>query len=143
MQGTVHEVYSHRYERNVFKGYEEPGYNACMKFLRKNMESFGYTLEYFMTEPEDRNWDDIDQFLPIGIWKDTTDQYSDEECDDDNYVEIPVPQYLLWQWYKENVKSDGTIEDMLFWLFEEYTCDETAELYYWLTEHNYFWKRID
>jgi len=158
MENTVHEVYSHRYSRNVFKGYGEEGYNACMDFMKRNLERLEFTLEYFRTEPEDRYWDDVEKMLPVGIWKDTTGQYSDEECDEDNMVTIPVPQDLLWQWYMENAEFDReqcadqepeggwaeiTIEDMLRWLWEEYTLDETDGLYYWLAQHNYYWKRLD
>ena len=158
MQDTVHEAYSHYFERNMFKGYGEAGYTACMNFMNRNKN--GYTdgdLEYFLTEPDDRTWDDREKILPVPIYKDTTDQYTDEECDDDNCVEIPVPEDLLWQWYLECEEFDreqscqepeggwaeSTIEDMYRWVWEESTCDETLDLYYWLTKHNYFWKRID
>lgn len=164
MENYVHEVYDGKFQQNVFKGYGTAGYNACMDYMnRRHTDGNGFHLEYFMTEPEGRNWDDIEKMLPVSVYKDTTGQYTDEEIDDpcdpwSNIVEIPVPQDLLWQWYMECAEFDReqcpddepsggwgdiTVEDMLRWVWEESTCDETYALYDWLTAHNYFWKRLD
>ena len=160
MEDCVHEVYWHKYRRNVFKGYGNAGYAACMDYMKRHKELWNTEdgLEYFMTEPEDQTWEDSERMLPVGIWKDTTNQYTDEECDKDNELVIPVPQDLLFKWYMENAEFDREqcpeympeggwpdipISDMLRWLWEEYTLDETDGLYYWLTQHGYYWKRLD
>ena len=84
-------------------------------------------------------------YFPVSVYKDTTNQYTDEECDEDNSVEIPVPEDLLWQWWTEGTdeEEDLTPEDLRRWVYSESTCDDTTNLYYWLTQHGYFWKRLD
>ena len=96
-------------------------------------------------------------YYPISVYKDTTGQYTDEECDEDNIVEIPVPADLLWQWWLECLEFDRdprwndepeggwdepTRDDLNRWVYKEYTCDDTYMLIDWLKEHNYIWKRI-
>ena len=115
-----------------------------------------YTLHWTYAKKE---WDQTVMFgfYPISIYKDTTGQYTDVECDDDNVVEIPVPIDLLWQWFVECAEFDReeccwtpedgwcdlTRDDLKKWVFEESTCDDTQNLYDWLCNHNYFWKRLD
>lgn len=84
---------------------------------------------------------------PVSIYKDTTGQYTDYECDIDNCVEIPVPEDLLIQWFMDsdcwNPKYSAEIlEDLYKWVYEESTCDETCDLYLWLCDHGYYWKRL-
>lgn len=84
---------------------------------------------------------------PVCIYKDTTGQYTDDECDADNCVEIPVPEDLLVQWFKDNdcwnqQTSAEILEDLYKWVYEESTCDETCDLYDWLRAHGYHWKRL-
>ena len=99
----------------------------------------------------------MDGFFPISIYKDTTGQYTDEECDRNNCVEIPVPKNLVIQWFHDtwNIEAafgkfgelgyteDEFLRDVYFWVYEESTCDETNDLYDWLCKHNYYWKRLD
>lgn len=161
MENCVHEVYHRLYQQNVFVGYGEAGYRACMDYMKRNSEN--EYLEYFRTDPEDRTWSDINKMLPVSIYKDSTGQYTDEEvydpCDPwSNIMEIPVPQDLLWKWYMECAEFDReqcpeyepeggwgeiTVEDMLRWVWEESTCDETYGLYDWLIAHNYKWTRLN
>lgn len=99
-------------------------------------------------------------YLCVPIYKDSTMQYTDEECDEDNCVEIPVPEDLLWQWWceclefdrsqpeSEQWKPEGgwdepTKDELLRWCNEESTCDDTIDLYEWLCDHGYYWKRLD
>ena len=107
----------------------------------------------------DKEWDNTTMpgYYPVSIYKDSTGEYTDEECDDDNVVEIPVPADLLWQWFVECVEfdreeccwtpdggwDDPTHEDLINWVYKESTCDDTYMLYEWLCNHNYFWKRLD
>ena len=110
----------------------------------------------------DKKWDSVSMYgyFPVSVYKDTTNQYTDEECDEDNSVEIPVPKDLLWQWWCEGLEFDRsrpeskqyepedgwdepTPDDLVRWVHEESTCDDTTDLYYWLTQHGYFWKRLD
>ena len=106
---------------------------------------------------------DMDDYYPVSIYKDTTGQYTDEEIDDPknsegNCVEIPVPKDLLMQWFRETwnidrdyermnkefgYTEDDVISDLRTWIYEESTCDDTAELYGWLVAHNYNWKRLN
>lgn len=84
---------------------------------------------------------------PVSIYKDTTRQYTDDECDIDNCVEIPVPEDLLIQWFMDsncwNQKvSTEILEDLRKWVYEESTCDETCDLYDWLCAHGYYWRRL-
>ena len=101
-------------------------------------------------------WIDMEDYYPISIYKDTTGQYSDYECDCDNCVEIPVPKDLLIQWFHDtwNIEEafgkfgelgynqEAFLRDVEVWVYEESTCDETEDLYYWLCQHGYFWKRL-
>jgi hypothetical protein len=84
---------------------------------------------------------------PISIYKDTTGQYTDDECDIDNCVDIPVPEDLLIQWFMDEncwnrQVSAEILEDLRKWVYEESTCDETCDLYRWLCGHGYHWKRL-
>ena len=95
-------------------------------------------------------WDVVEMpdYYPISIYKDTTRQYIDEECDRDNCVEIPVPKDLIVQWLKDKSSwnqevANEILEDLEKWIYSESTCDDTEDLYVWLTQHNYFWKRLD
>ena len=100
---------------------------------------------------------------PVTIYKDTTGQYSDAEIENSqdmfsNMVEILVPEDLLWQWYMECAEFDReqclemepddgwgeiTKEDMVRWVYEESTADDTTSLYDWLKKHGFNWKRPD
>lgn len=84
-------------------------------------------------------------YFPVPIYKDITGQYTDEECDEDNCVEIPVPDDLLWQWWSEENPEgeDSTPDDLSHWVYSESTCDDTIYLLDWLNAHGYFWKRLD
>lgn len=84
---------------------------------------------------------------PICIYKDVTGQYTDDECDEDNCVEIPVPEDLLVQWLMDSncwnpQVSAEILEDLHKWIYEESTCDDTCDLYHWLCHHGYCWKRL-
>lgn len=110
----------------------------------------------------DKEWYTVimPEYFPVSIYKDTTDQYTNGECDADNCVEIPVPEDLLWQWWIECLEFDRsqpeaeaykpedgwdepTRDDLIKWVYEESTCDDTQNLYCWLMQHNYYWKRLD
>ena len=95
--------------------------------------------------------------LPVTIYKDTTRQYTDEECDIDNTIEIPVPFDLLFAWWNEQwdngdefyaeFSGNGEripqdVEGFIRWVNEESTADDTIDLYRWLIDHNYYWKRL-
>ena len=109
-----------------------------------------------------KEWDTVimPEYFPVSIYKDSTGQYTDEECDEDNCVEIPVPRPLLWKWWLECLEFDRsqpeskayepkdgwdepTWDDLSHWIYDESTCDDTYMLYEWLCNHNYFWKRLD
>ena len=111
---------------------------------------------------KDKEWDTVDMpgYFPVSVYKDSTGQYTDAECDEDNVVEIPVPEYLLWQWWIECLEFDRsqpeskayepedgwdepTREDLFHWVYHESDCDATYMLYEWLVDHNYCWKRLD
>lgn len=84
---------------------------------------------------------------PVCIYKDTTHQYTDEECDADNCVEIPVPESLLVQWFMDGKCWNQTVsaeilEDLRKWVYEESTCDDTCDLFNWLEQHGYCWRRL-
>ena len=93
------------------------------------------------------------EMWPVTIYKDTTGQYTEEECDLDNMIEIPVPPALLFQWWIEdlvnnktywgNAWQDGDEESFARWYKEESIADDADTLYSWLCDHNYFWKRLD
>lgn len=108
----------------------------------------------------DKEWETVDMpgYFPVSVYKDSTGQYTDKECDDDNVVEIPVPENLLWQWWLECLEFDRdprwnkepddgwgevTRDDLIRWVYHESTCDDTYMLYEWLCYHNYYWKRLD
>ena len=101
----------------------------------------------------------MEDYYGVGIWKDTTGQYTDEECDEDNYIEIPVPKDLLLAWFRETWDYDRLLSDpeaiefglteesvkhdFDVWYYEESTACDTDELYGWLCRHGYFWKRLE
>ena len=91
----------------------------------------------------------LEGYYPVSIYKDTTNQFSDEECDQCNVVEIPVPKDLLFEWFMEDPERRDFVAQfdaqnyILMWVFEESTCDDTVNLYGWLMEHGYFWRRLD
>ncbi len=112
------------------------------------------------------DWDVVrmPDYLPVTIYKDTTDQYTEEEITEfirsnlffSEMVEIPVPNDLLKQWWYECLEFDReqgdepeggwapvTDDDFLRWVWKESTADDTQNLYDWLCDHNYFWKRLD
>jgi len=103
-------------------------------------------------------------YLPVTIFADSTGQYTEDECVNDNLVEIPVPNDLLYQWWIETCErfgpfeaefmSDGQIpineDGFKRWVWEESTAMDTEwpccscdTLYDWLRDHNYYWKRLD
>ncbi len=109
----------------------------------------------------DKTWDTVivPGYSPVPIYKDSTMQYTDEECDEDNVVEIPIPDVLLWKWWLECLEFDRsqpeakayepddgwdepTWDDLKHWIYEESTCDDTIMLYEWLCDHGYYWKRL-
>ena len=71
------------------------------------MERPPYIMNWKWTY-KDKKWDSADMYgyFPVPVYKDTTGQYTDEECDEDNCVEIPVPEDLLWQWWCEGLEFD-------------------------------------
>ena len=95
------------------------------------------------------------KLLPVTIYADTTGQFTDEECDRDNTVEILVPRDLLYQWFVETCQNDGpffeeftgtdpipvTERGFLKWVYAESTADDTVELYHWLNVHGFTWTR--
>ena len=112
------------------------------------------------------DWDIVrmPDYLPVTIYKDTTDQYTEEEITEfirsnlffSEMVEIPVPNDLLKQWWYECLEFDReqgdepeggwapvTDDDFLRWVWKESTADDTINLYDWLCDHGYFWKRLD
>lgn len=110
----------------------------------------------------DKEWDSVTMYgyFPVSVYKDSTMQYTDAECDEDNCVEIPVPEDLLWQWWCEGLEFDRsqpeskqyepedgwdepTRDDLVRWVYEESTCDDTIDLLEWLEDHGYYWKRLD
>lgn len=102
----------------------------------------------------DETWDRVIMpgYYPVPFYKDITGMYTDEECDDDNCVEIPVPEDLLWEWFttESNYSEDEdgeaaylTRDDLVKWVYEESICDETIWLFEWLQDHKFFWKRLD
>lgn len=107
---------------------------------------------------EKRTLIDMPGMLPVSFYKDITGQYTDEECDLDNVVEIPVPEDLLLQWFRKEWHIDDSFDrysqefgytesdvkdDLKTWVYQESTCDDTIELFQWLEDHGYTWKRID
>ena len=103
-------------------------------------------------------WEDKENMLCVTIYTDTTGQYTDEEIDRwGNLLDIPVPEDLLWEWYKDCERfdreescwvpdggyTDSTYEDFRKWYEEEYTADDVNSLYSWLVAHGYHWKRLD
>lgn len=103
-------------------------------------------------------WIDMPDYYPVTIYKDTTGQYTDDECDRDNCVEIPVPKQLLLQWFRKewNIDRDfehmnkeygyteaDVLEDLKTWVYEESTADDSVNIYGWLMDHGYYWKRLD
>lgn len=121
----------------------------------------------WMTETQTQNGRvmiEMPDYLPVTIYKDSTDLYTEEEITEsirsnlffDEMVEIPVPNDLLKQWWYECLEFDRkwgdepeggwapvTDADFLRWVWEESTADDTINLYDWLCDHNYFWKRLD
>ena len=110
----------------------------------------------------DKEWDTVDmpEFFGITIYKSTTGQYTEEEMEEfenspdmcSEVVHIPVPRKLLFDWWieqGEHKREFGvgyipeTEDGLITWLREEYTWDETYDLYDWLKAHNYYWKRLD
>ena len=112
------------------------------------------------------DWDTVrmPDYLPVTIYKDTTDQYTEEEITEfirsnlffSEMVEIPVPNDLLKQWWYECLEFDReqgdepeggwapvTDDDFLRWVWKESTADDTINLYDWLCDHGYSWKRLD
>lgn len=91
---------------------------------------------------EENKWMNHNSMICVPVYADETGQYTDEECDFDNVVEIPVPQDMMLQFFAE--RGNPMTEDKLnVWRWEESTCDDTIGLINWLVAHNYTWKRID
>lgn len=105
----------------------------------------------------------MERLLPVPIYADTTGQYTEDDLDAMEFLpfgqvlEIPVPESLLKAWWYECLQFDReescqepeggwppvTDDDFYAWVFEESTADDCDSLYDWLTDHNYYWRRLD
>ena len=96
-----------------------------------------------------REYVNMPGYLPVTIYADTTNQYTDEEIEEmqnstwGQMMEIPVPEDLLFRWWQDdNYGNSSSREDFNKWFYDESTADDCDTLYNWLVAHNYFWKRI-
>ena len=99
------------------------------------------------------------KMLPVTIYADTTDQYTEEEIEEmqgvfGQMIEIEVPEDLLFQWWLEIQSTGGrwfagdtllpqTKEGFLRWVYEESVADDADTLFDWLVAHGFHWKRSD
>lgn len=88
--------------------------------------------------------------LPVTIYADTTDQYTEEEIEEmqgifGQMIEIEVPEDLLFQWFVEQEWEDYStdIKDFYRWVYEESVADDADTLFDWLVAHGFHWKRSD
>lgn len=119
-------------------------------------------MRTWMTEtetPSGRIVIDMPGYLPVTIYADTTQQYTEEEIEElqdsswGQMMEIPVPEDLLFQWWIDDLDSnelhwdkykyESTYKEFKRWFNEESTADDCDTLYGWLKNHNYNWKRLD
>ena len=86
-------------------------------------------------------WMERNHMICVPVYADSTGEYTDEECNFDNCVEIPVPEHLMLQFFSD-IGYPMTKEELDKWQWKESTCDDTVYLINWLVAHNYTWKRL-
>lgn len=73
----------------------------------------------------------------IMIYRDSTGLFSKTECDNNNLMEMLIPEWILQEWYKKNEKNfikeceENSLNVPCFrtWITEVYTADDTDGLY--------------
>lgn len=79
---------------------------------------------------------DCQDLVSICVYKDSTGRYSDEECNQDNTVDLQFPVRILWAWYNNMMERPCVPDEFWYWLDEQSTADDTdglvqfAEKYY-------------
>ena len=51
------------------------------------------------------DWYTKNDMVCVPVYKDLTGQYTDDECDEDNCVEIPVPMILMKDFFKDSIHN--------------------------------------
>ena len=89
----------------------------------------------------------LDLSIPVCVYASSTGLYTPDECDYDNLTSITFPTDIVWKWYNENVRPnyepDAPEADFITWYKEEYTADDTDELYAYAKDHGFTGKRPD
>ena len=75
----------------------------------------------------------------VCIYADTTQGlFTEEECELDNLVYVWFPSEIVRAFYEEMVDHNGTFEE---WYNEEYTADDTCELYDYAKRNGFYASR--
>ena len=89
-----------------------------------------------------------ENMMEMALYCDSTDLYTEEECNIDNITYLDFPKELVKQYFMDQClkyfRNDEDISDDAFyedWLLE-YTCDDTDGLYWYAKEHGYGARRV-
>ena len=89
-----------------------------------------------------------DKFIEVCVYADSTNLFTEEDCNTDNLVALKFPERIVKDWYEKHEsefvectanelkkpKSECTFED---WFNEVYTADDTDGLFNFSIEHGY------
>lgn len=95
-----------------------------------------------------------DQMISVCVYRDTTELYTMEECDEDNLADLDFPLSLLREFYESN--QDEFVRETMYdlgipaekatfdvWRKEVYTADSTDGFYNFCAERGYYAQRED
>lgn len=76
------------------------------------------------------------KLIPVTIYCDSTELFSETECNTDNLTDMLFPGWIVNEWYKENekvfapeCKAEGYEPNAYNWYTEIFTADDTIGLY--------------
>ena len=80
--------------------------------------------------------------ISMTVYCDTTGQYSEKEVNEDNITEMEFPKYIVKEYFEKVADADCEYESFEEWL-DDYTADDTEELYEFAEARGFKAKRSD
>ena len=85
-----------------------------------------------------------EKLIDVGLYADSTNLFSESECDSDNSCSMLFPEWIVRRWYEENEGAKEVADEldipleeatMELWLKNVYTFDSTDGLYEFAVEN--------
>ena len=111
-------------------------YNYLGEFVRELEEG-----EIYKFLRRQANGGEDSNTVEVCVYCDSTDLYTEEECDRDNLTYLGFPEKIVKEWFDKQGFFCYTNFDK--WLYEEYTADDTDGLYWYAIDCGFKAERED